>query len=211
MAHAAACHTLPTYSCRFSRKDFTLPQLFACLVVKDLLKRSYRGAEAVLRDSQPWLDDIGMDHAPDHNTLCRAAKFLLKELKVNSLLDLTTRWADEAGMLQLDRHPLANERRQSIACLLLPRIVCGQSTEVADYCAHSFNRIGVMREIPVPAGHDKSAPAGLGVREPQNQFLNPGQDLVRMRHPTHCFGLVDGAAIQQSPDGEQKRQRQNEP
>jgi hypothetical protein len=107
MAHAAACHALPTYSCRFSRKDFTLPQLFACLVVKDLLKRSYRGAEAVLRDSQSWLDDIGMDHAPDHNTLCRAAKFLLKELKVNSLLDVTTRWADEAGMLQLDRHPLA--------------------------------------------------------------------------------------------------------
>ena len=107
MAHAAACETLPTYSCRFSRKDFTLPQLFACLVVKDLLKRSYRGVEAVLRDSQPWLDDIGMDHAPDHNTLCRAAKFLLKEMKVNKLLDVTTQWADEAGMLQLNRHPLA--------------------------------------------------------------------------------------------------------
>src|SRR5437588_1871430 len=106
VAYHLASQSLPDHTNKFSRKDFTLPQLFACLVVKDLLKRSYRGAEAVLRDSQPWLDDIGMDHAPDHNTLCRAAKFLLKELKVNSLLDVTTRWADEAGMLQLDRHPL---------------------------------------------------------------------------------------------------------
>ena len=107
VAHAIACQCLPNYSSRFSRRDFTLPQLFACLVVKDLLKRSYRGAEAVLRDSQPWLDDIGMDHAPDHNTLCRTSKFLLKELKVDRMLDVTTRWADEAGMLDLAHHPLA--------------------------------------------------------------------------------------------------------
>ena len=113
-AYLLAALYLPNYSDKFSRHDFTLPQLFACLVVKDLLKRSYRGAEAVLRDSQPWLDDIGMDHAPDHNTLCRAAKFLLKELKVNSLLDVTTRWADQAGMLQLDRHPLAIDCRMRI-------------------------------------------------------------------------------------------------
>ena len=107
MAYAVACQCLPTYSSRFSRRDFTLPQLFACLVAKDLLKRSYRGIEAVLRDSQPWLDDIGLDHAPDHNTLWRAAKFLLKELKADRVLDVTTKWADEAGMLELDHHPLA--------------------------------------------------------------------------------------------------------
>jgi hypothetical protein len=107
MAHAVACRCLPNYSSRFSRRDFTLPQLFACLVVKDFLKRSYRGAEAVLRDSKPWLDDIGMGRAPDHNTLQRASTFLLKELKVDRVLDVTTRWADEAGMLDLDHHPLA--------------------------------------------------------------------------------------------------------
>jgi len=107
MAHAVACQCLPNYSSRFSRRDFTLPQLFACLVIKDLLKRSYRGAEAVLRDSQSWLEDIGLDHTPDHNTLCRASKFLLKELKVDRVLDVTTKWADEAGMLEMDHHPLA--------------------------------------------------------------------------------------------------------
>jgi hypothetical protein len=107
VAHGVGCQCLPNYSSRFSRRDFTLPQLFACLVIKDFLKRSYRGAEAVLRDSKPWLDDIGMDRAPDHNTLQRASTFLLKELKVDRVLDVTTRWADEAGMLDLDRHPLA--------------------------------------------------------------------------------------------------------
>jgi Transposase DDE domain len=107
MAHAVACHSLPLYSSRFSRRDFTLPQLFACLAIKEMLKRSYRGAEALLKDSTDWLSDIGMDHAPDHNTLWRAAKFLLGELKADGVLDVATRWADEAGMLQLDQHPLA--------------------------------------------------------------------------------------------------------
>jgi hypothetical protein len=107
MAHAVARHSLPLYSSRFSRRDFTLPQLFACLAIKEMLKRSYRGAEALLKDSRDWLSDIGMDHAPDHNTLWRAAKFLLGELKADGVLDVATRWADEAGMLQLDRHPLA--------------------------------------------------------------------------------------------------------
>jgi len=72
-----------------------------------MLKRSYRGAEALLRDSQAWLDDIGMTHAPDHSTLQRAAKFLLTELKVDRLLDVSVKWADEAGMLDLAHHPLA--------------------------------------------------------------------------------------------------------
>src|SRR5882672_5314222 len=63
-AHVLACQCLPLFSSPFSRHDFTLPQLFACLVVKDQLKRSYRGAETLLRDSQSWLDDIGMSRAP---------------------------------------------------------------------------------------------------------------------------------------------------
>jgi Transposase DDE domain len=107
MAYAVACHSLPLYSSRFSRKDFTLPQLFACLAVKEMLKRSYRGAEALLKDSRDWLSDVGMDHAPDHNTIWRAEKFLLGELKADRVLDVAARWADEAGMLQLGEHPLA--------------------------------------------------------------------------------------------------------
>jgi len=31
VAYELAKRCLPTYFCKFSRKDFTLPQLFACL------------------------------------------------------------------------------------------------------------------------------------------------------------------------------------
>ena len=64
---------LPQNTSEFSPKDgFTLPQLFACLAVKELLRRSYRGAEAPLRDCEHWCRDIGLRRVPDHNnTLCR--------------------------------------------------------------------------------------------------------------------------------------------
>lgn len=46
------------------RKDFTLSRLFACLVVKQQMRRSYRGAEELLRDSGAWLRDVGLSKAP---------------------------------------------------------------------------------------------------------------------------------------------------
>jgi hypothetical protein len=102
-----ATQTLPDYSSKFSRKDFTLPQLFACLVVKEQMRRSYRGAEALLRDCDNWLGDVGLRRAPDHNTLCRAAKFLLTKFRVGRLLDKLVQWAAIARMLGLCSDPLA--------------------------------------------------------------------------------------------------------
>jgi len=49
VAHQLASQFLPTYSSKFSRKDFTLPQLFACLVVREHQRQTYRQAEALLR------------------------------------------------------------------------------------------------------------------------------------------------------------------
>ena len=106
-AHHLASQSLPDYSNKFSRKDFTLPQLFACLVVKEQMKRSYRGAEALLRDSDNWLRDVGLCRAPDHNTLCRAAAFLLGKFRVGRLLDKLAQWASMARMLGLSTDPLA--------------------------------------------------------------------------------------------------------
>jgi hypothetical protein len=108
-AYHLASRALPQYSSKFSRKDFTLPQLFACLVIKELLKRSYRGAEALLADAENWLRDIGLSYAPDHNTLCRAAKFLLKKCNVNKLLDELARWAAVGRILGLSSDPLATD------------------------------------------------------------------------------------------------------
>jgi hypothetical protein len=106
-AYRLARDALPAYSDKFSRHDFTPPQLFACLVVKEHLGRSYRGAEALLRDCDPWLRDVGLARVPDHNTLWRAASFLLSKCRVARLLDALARRAALARALGLSVVPLS--------------------------------------------------------------------------------------------------------
>ena len=107
VAHHLAAQVLPGYASKFSRHDFTLAQLFACLVVKEHQRKSYRQAEALLKDAEHWCRDIGMRKAPDHNTLCRAAKVLLKKWHVDKLLDVMARLAATARALGLSLKPLA--------------------------------------------------------------------------------------------------------
>jgi hypothetical protein len=107
VAFRLARDALPEYTSKFSRHDFNLPGLFACLVAKELLKRSYREAEAVLRDCPQWYKDVGLRRPPDHNTLWRAAKFLLKKCRVERLVDAVARWAALARALGLSVGPLA--------------------------------------------------------------------------------------------------------
>jgi hypothetical protein len=90
VAHHLASMSLPKYTGKFSRHDFTLPQLFACLAVKELLKRSYRETESLLRDCDHWCHAIGMSRVPDHNTLCRASTVVLKNALVQKLLDVVS-------------------------------------------------------------------------------------------------------------------------
>ena len=77
-AHALASRCLRKYASKFSRHDYTLPQLFACLAVREQMRLSYRGAEALLRDGRAWCRAIGIRRkTPDHATLHRAAGVLL--------------------------------------------------------------------------------------------------------------------------------------
>jgi hypothetical protein len=64
VAYLLARGTIPDHTSKFSRKDFTLPQLFACLIVKEQQKKTYREAEDLLRDAEHWCRDIGMKRAP---------------------------------------------------------------------------------------------------------------------------------------------------
>jgi hypothetical protein len=107
VAYRLACEALPDHSSRFSRHDFTLPQLFACLVVKELMRCSFRRAEELLRDGSEWCRAIGMSKTPDHNTLCRASALLLGHCKVKRLLDEMARWAVRRRKVGLSRKPLA--------------------------------------------------------------------------------------------------------
>jgi hypothetical protein len=53
-AYALATACLKEHTSKFSRKDFTGPQLFACLVLREHQKKSYRGLVALLKDSPEW-------------------------------------------------------------------------------------------------------------------------------------------------------------
>jgi hypothetical protein len=86
-AHAFGQQALRPYASKFSRKDYTLAQLFACLVAREMLGLSFRGVEALLRDTD-WCQRLGMKGVPDHSTLCRAFQHLIKTANVQAMLDL---------------------------------------------------------------------------------------------------------------------------
>jgi hypothetical protein len=88
-AYALATACLREHHSKFSRKDFTAPQLFACLVLREHQRKSYRGVVALLKDCPEWCADIGLKKVPDHNTLCRAHKSLVKPGVVEKMLDVS--------------------------------------------------------------------------------------------------------------------------
>lgn len=103
LAHSLAEQVLAAYDSRFSRKDFTNAQLFACLVLREHQKKSFRGVEALLVDSPSWLADIGLGKAPDHNTLCRAFDRFMDPALARSMLDLMAQLAREQKRLKRNR------------------------------------------------------------------------------------------------------------
>jgi len=90
----------------FSRHDFTRPQLFACLVVRESLRLSYRKAQAFLTDVPHWLAEMELARAPDHNTLWRAFGSLLKKRRVERALDLLASDAQSDLRTDLSSKPL---------------------------------------------------------------------------------------------------------
>jgi len=107
-AYQLALPLLPAYASAFSRHDgFTEPQLFACLVLREHQKKSYRGVEALLTDSPEWLAEIGADHTPDHNTLWRAFGRLIRRGLMNRMLDQQAAWAEQRGLIDGGIEPVA--------------------------------------------------------------------------------------------------------
>ena len=92
-AYALAAAVLQDHQSKFSRKEFTGPQLFACLVLREHQKKSYRGVVALLKDCPDWCADIGLKKVPNHYTLCRAHKNLVKPGVVEEMLDVSVRTA----------------------------------------------------------------------------------------------------------------------
>ena len=78
-ALALARESLPAYSARRSRKDFTQHQLFAVLALKQFLKTDYRGVVQFLHDFAELREDLGLAKVPNYSTLCYAEQRLLKK------------------------------------------------------------------------------------------------------------------------------------
>jgi hypothetical protein len=106
-AYHLALRLLPAYRCKFSRHDFTLAQLFACLVLREFHNVSFRRAEQILRDNPVLLADLGLKHAPDHNTLWRAMNFIVRNALCSRMLDLLANLFTQARLLGLGTKPLA--------------------------------------------------------------------------------------------------------
>ena len=78
-ALALARESLPAYSSKYSRQDFTQHQLFAVLALKTFLRTDYRGVAQFLADFAEVRDDLGLTGVPHYSTLCYAERRLLKK------------------------------------------------------------------------------------------------------------------------------------
>lgn len=88
-ALSTARQALPAYSSHFSRKDFTLAQHFACLVLKSFFRTDYRGISAILADLPDLCAVLELKKVPHFTTLQKAHERLLAFGPSNQLLDVT--------------------------------------------------------------------------------------------------------------------------
>jgi Transposase DDE domain len=81
-------------------KKFTLPQLFACLVLKEFLRLDYRKLSALLEDAPNLVAAIGLKSVPHFTTFHKAAQRLLMARHARRLLDETVSTAKATGLLR---------------------------------------------------------------------------------------------------------------
>jgi hypothetical protein len=79
-----AQESLPAYSSKFSRKDYTQHQLLAILALKTFFKTDYRGVIKLLEDFAELRQELGLREVPHYSTLCYAAARLLKKGRSSS-------------------------------------------------------------------------------------------------------------------------------
>src|SRR5262249_2929104 len=79
IALSVARESIPAYSSKFSRKDFTQHQHFALLALREFLKTDYRGLEQMLHEWAELREALGLAKVPDHSTVQKAAERLLEK------------------------------------------------------------------------------------------------------------------------------------
>ena len=69
--------SLAPYGSRFSRRDYTQPQLFALLVLRQFLRTDYRGVVALASEWRELREALGLSSVPHYSTLAHAAPRLM--------------------------------------------------------------------------------------------------------------------------------------
>ncbi len=89
-AYEAGQAALPRYAHKFSRRDFTCPQLFAILVIRKFFKTDYRGVIAILAEFQELRDVLDLhDKLPHFTTPQKASAKLLDDPLIRKILTQT--------------------------------------------------------------------------------------------------------------------------
>lgn len=91
--------SLPRYSGRFSRHDFSQPQLFAVLVLKVFLKTDFRGITTILAEWPGLRGALALKKVPHYSTLCYAQERLLKDGRFDRLLRAVWEQAGRQGLI----------------------------------------------------------------------------------------------------------------
>lgn len=76
---AVGQRSLPEYASKFSRKDYTLPQLFAILVLRKFFRTDYRGVVKLVSEWSELRDALSLRKVPDHSTLWHVEQKLLEK------------------------------------------------------------------------------------------------------------------------------------
>jgi hypothetical protein len=71
--------SLPAYASKFSRKDYTLAQLFALLVLRKFFRTDYRGVVAIVGQWTELQEILGLTKIPNYSTLWHVEQKLLEK------------------------------------------------------------------------------------------------------------------------------------
>ena len=94
-ARAAGRAALPEYGSRYSRRDYTRPQLFALLVLRRFPRTDYRGIVALVAEWSKLRRAPGLAKVPHHSTLAHASRHILADAEARGpSAALRPRWPD---------------------------------------------------------------------------------------------------------------------
>jgi hypothetical protein len=100
VAYAVGQSALSPYWHPCAPKKFTVPQLFACLVLKEFLRLDYRKLSALLEDAPCLAAVIGLRQTPHFTTFQKAAQRLLLARPVRRLLKTSVQTARRQGVIR---------------------------------------------------------------------------------------------------------------